>query len=126
MHLDGYQVRDVVPAEDASGGKAVACAAGECSASLKFDGAAGWYTLRVQYFDQRNGVSHYRLRVAGQAIDEWDADLLLPTTKLDSTSSTRREIRGVALRPGDEIRVEGRPDGGEPAALDYIEIAREK
>jgi len=26
MHLYGYQVRDVVPAEDASGGKAVACA----------------------------------------------------------------------------------------------------
>jgi len=127
MHLDGYQIRDVVPAEDASGGKAVVCpGAAECSATLEFDGAAGWYTLRVQYFDQRNGISHYRLRVAGQVIDEWEADLLLPTTKLDSTSSTRREIRGVALRPGDEIRVEGRPNGGEPAALDYLEIAPAK
>ena len=126
MHLYGYQVRDVVPAEDASGGKAVACAAAECSASLKFDGAAGWYTLRVEYFDQRNGVSHYRLRVAGQVIDEWDADLPLPTVKLDSTSSTRREIRGVALRPGDEIRIEGRPEGGEPAGLDYIEIVPDR
>jgi alpha-glucuronidase len=114
-----------VPAEDASGGKAVACAAAECSASLKYDGAAGWYTVRVQYFDQRDGVSHYRLRVAGQVIDEWEAALSLPTAKLDSTSSTRRVIRGVALRPGDEIRIEGRPDGGEPAALDYIEIAPE-
>jgi alpha-glucuronidase len=122
MHLDGYQIRDITPAEDASGGKAVACAAGECSASLQFNGVAGWYTLRVQYFDQRDGVSHYRLRVAGQVIDEWPADLLLPTTKLDSTSSTRRVVHGVALRPGDEIRIEGRPDGGEPAALDYIEI----
>jgi alpha-glucuronidase len=125
MHFDGYQVRDIVPAEDASGSKAVACVAAECSASLQFNGAAGWYTLRVQYFDQANGISHYRLRVAGQVIDEWPADLLLPTTKLDSTSSTRRVIRGVALRPGDEIRIEGRPDGGEPAALDYIEIAPE-
>jgi len=125
MRLDGYQVRDVVPAEDASGGKAVACAAAECSATFNFAGAAGWYTLRVQYFDQRNGISHYRLRVAGQVIDEWPADLLLPTTALDSTSSTRREIRGVALRPRDEIRIEGRPDGAEPAALDYLEIASE-
>jgi alpha-glucuronidase len=125
MHLDGYQVRDVAPAEDASSGKAVACGAAECSASLQFDGAAGWYTLRVQYFDQRNGISHYRLRVAGQAIDEWKADLPLPTNTLDSTSSTRRVIRGVALRPGDEIRIEGRPDGAEPAALDYLEIAPE-
>jgi len=126
MHLDGYQVRDVVPAEDASGGKAVACAAAECSATLKFDGTAGWYTVRVQYFDQRNGVSHYRLHVAGQVIDEWDADLPLPTSALDSTSSARREIHGVALRPGDEIRIEGRPGGREPAALDYLEIAPEK
>ena len=126
MHLDGYQVRDVVPAEDASGGKAVVCEAAECSASMKFDGAAGWYTLRVEYFDQRNGASHFVLRIAGQLVDEWTADLMLPTTKLDSTSSTRRAIHGVALRPGDEIRVEGRPDGGEPAALDYIEIVPEK
>ncbi len=63
--------------------------------------------------------------MAGQWIDEWQADLLLPTTRLDSTSSTRREIRGVALRPGDEIRIEGRPDGSEPAALDYLEIVPE-
>jgi alpha-glucuronidase len=126
MLLDGYQVRDVAPAEDASGGKAVACPAAECSATLNFPGAAGWYSVRVQYFDQRNGVSRYRLLVAGQAIDEWPAGLLLPTTTLDSTSSTRRVIRGVALRPGDKIRIEGRPDGGEPAALDYIEIVPEE
>jgi len=55
--------------------------------------------------------------VAGQVIDEWDADLPLPTVKLDSTSSTRREIRGVALRPATKIRIEGRPEGGEPADL---------
>ena len=122
MHLDGYRIWDVVPPEDASGGKAIACDAAQCSASLRFDGAAGRYTLRVEYFDQRNGVSHFRLRVAGQAIDEWDADLLLPTNTLDSTSSTRRAIRGVALRPGDEIRIEGRNGGNEPAPLDYIEI----
>ena len=42
--------------------------------------------------------------------------------RLDSTSSTRRVISGVALRPGDEIRIEGKPDGGEAAALDYLEI----
>ena len=126
MHLDGYRVWAVVPPEDASGGEAVACDAAECAASLRFDGTAGWYTLRVQYFDQRNGVSHFRLRVAGQPIDEWDADLLLPTRTLDSTSSTRREVRGIALRPGDEIRIEGRPDGPERAALDYLEIVPDR
>jgi alpha-glucuronidase len=125
MTLQGYTVRDVVPAEDASDGKAVACAAGsDCSASLKFTGEPGWYTLRVEYFDQANGASRFRVWVGKQLIDEWTADLRLPTIRLDSTSSTRRTIAGIALRPGDEIRIEGRPDGGELAALDYLEIVK--
>jgi len=142
MTLDGYTVRDisaptpgrgngppiVTPAEDASGGKVVACPAGtkSCSAATKFGGEPGWYTLRVEYFDQSNGVSHYRVSVGSQLIDEWAADLRLPSARIDSTSSTRRSIPGIALRPGDEIRIEGMPDGGELAALDYVEIVREK
>ena len=126
MTLEGYAVSDVTPAEDASGGKAVACPTGmaQCTASLKFTGEPGWYTLHVEYFDQANGVSHYRVWVGSQLVDEWAADLRLPTTRLDSTSSTRRVIPGIALRPGDVIRIEGRPDGMESAALDYVEIAR--
>jgi alpha-glucuronidase len=128
MTLDGYTVRDVTPFEDASAGKAVACPAGtkSCTASTKFTGEAGWYTLRVEYFDQSNGVAHYRVSVGSQSIDEWAADLRLPSAGLDSTSSTRRTILGIALRPGDEIRIEGIPDGGELAALDYLEIVPEK
>ena len=124
MSLVGYAVRDVTPSEDASGGKAVACpsSAGSCSATLQFTGEAGWYNLRVEYFDQSNGASHFRLWVGKQLIDEWAADLRLPTSKMDSTSSTRRLVSGIALRPGDEIRIEGRPDGDEPAGLDYLEI----
>ena len=34
----------------------------------------------------------------------------------------RREIRGLALRPGDEIRIEGFPDRGAHAAFDYMEL----
>ena len=53
----------------------------------------------------------------------------MPTQKIDSSSSTRRTIAGIALRPGDEIRIEGTPDGGELAAqVDHaagLEIAAE-
>jgi alpha-glucuronidase len=126
MTLQGYVARGIAPApaEDASGGKIVTCpaAAAPCTATLKYTGEAGWYTLNVQYFDQPNGVSHYRVFVGPQVVDEWAADLLLPARRLDSSSSTRRVITGVALRPGDEIRIEGRPGGPEPAALDYLEI----
>jgi len=34
----------------------------------------------------------------------------------------RRRIRGLALRPNDEIRIEGIPDQAERAPLDYVEI----
>ncbi len=123
MQLEGYAVRDVTPWEGASGGKGVACAAARCAASMRFEGAAGWHTIGVQYFDQMNGVSRFRLLVGGQTIDEWAADKTgVPARRMDSSASTRRMIAGVALRPGDEIRIEGVPDGGEPAGLDYIEI----
>jgi alpha-glucuronidase len=128
MSLEGYTVRDITPAEDASGGKAVACPAGtaSCAATLKFTGDRGWYTLRVEYFDQSNGTSHYRVLLNQQPVDEWTAALRLPTVRLDSTSSTRRTIGALALRPGDEIRIEGTPDGQEPAALDYVEILKQQ
>jgi alpha-glucuronidase len=126
MQLQGYAVRDITPWEGASGGKGVACAAAPCAASMRFDGAAGWYTLKVRYFDQMNGVSKFRVRVGEQLIDEWTAADRVPTRRMDSSSSARRMISGVALRPGDEIRIEGVPDAGEPAGLDYLEIAAEK
>ena len=126
MHLDGYTVRDVTPWEAASGGKAVACEAAKCSATLRFDGKPGWYTLRVEYFDQGDGVAHFRVLVGDQPVDEWAADLHLPMprppVRLNATTSTRRVIHSVALRPGDEIRIEGTPDGRDLAALDYLEI----
>jgi alpha-glucuronidase len=128
MTLTGYTTRDITPFEDASGGKAVACPEGtkSCTAATKFTGEAGWYTLRAEYFDQADGVAHYRVWVNGQTVDEWAANLTLPSSKLDSTTSTRRSIAGIALRPGDEIRIEGTPDAGEVAALDYLEIVPEK
>ena len=48
----------------------------------------------------------------------------MPSQKIDSTTSTRRTISSVALRLGDEIRIEGVPNGGEFAAIDYVEILR--
>jgi len=122
MQLQGYEVKDVSPWEAASGGKAIECPTSRCTATLRYDGAPGRYAIRVQYFDQNDGVSHFRVTVGNRVIDEWDANDRLPTRKIDGSSSTRRTISGVALRTGDEIRIEGVPDGGEKAALDYIEL----
>jgi alpha-glucuronidase len=124
MNLDGYQVLDVTPWETASGGKAVVCPSPRpsCSASLRFTGKPGWYDVSVEYFDQNNGVSHFQLFVNRQLVDLWAADDSLPSTRPDGSSSTRRTITGLALRPGDTVRIEGSPNGDERASLDYMEI----
>jgi alpha-glucuronidase len=124
MQLQGYVPFEVTPPETASGGKAIECAGqGQpCEAMFRFDRAAGWYEFDVEYFDQNNGESKFRLFVGDQEVDEWVANDSLPATKPGGDSSTRRRITGLALRPGDEIRIEGFPDGEEHAPLDYVEI----
>jgi alpha-glucuronidase len=124
MALQGYAVTDVMPWESGSGGKAVECSAGPCSASLRYSGNPGWYRVRVQYFDRSDGASRFRLKVGNQVIDEWAADGRVPArqNKINGSSSTRRTTAAVALRSGDQIRIEAAPDGADRAALDYIEL----
>ena len=123
MQLGGYAPVDVVPWENASGGKAIECLRPEgCTASFRFARDGGWYELDVEYFDLKNGASNFRVFVGEQLVAEWLADDTLPASKIGGDSSTRRRIRGLALRPGDEIRLVGIPDGEEHAPLDYVEI----
>ena len=124
MQLQGYVPIDVEPAEAASGGKAVECPtpAQPCTASFRFNRPAGWYEMDVQYFDLNDGKSKFRVLVGNQLVDEWVADDDLPSAEIGGDTSTRRQISGLALRPGDEIRIEGTPDGEEPAPFDYVAI----
>lgn len=122
MTLDGYDVVPVTPWEDASGGKAVSCASEKCSASTSFAGPAGWYSISVQYFDTNNGAAQFELFNNSQLLDRWTADDSLPSAKIDSHTSTRHTLSGVALQPADKIRIVGVPNGGDKAAIDYVEI----
>jgi alpha-glucuronidase len=149
MTLTGYVPVDVTPWENASGGKAVECPdRNGCSASFRFAGgteagkaAAGprsdrgrlpigqhskKYEVDVEYFDQNNGVSRFRVFMNGRKVDEWVTNDQLPAKKIGGDSSTRRRIHNLDLRPGGEIRIEGIPDGEERAGLDYVEIFPER
>jgi alpha-glucuronidase len=123
MKLDGYTEVAVRPWEAASGdGKAVECGVAQCTATMTYSGATGSYALHVRYFDQNTGAAHYRVLVSGKVVDEWTAADRVPSAKLDGSTSTRRITPTVALKAGDEIRIEGVPDGREVAGLDYMEI----
>jgi alpha-glucuronidase len=123
MQLQGYVPVDVIPWENASGGQAIECSRQQgCAASFRFAGAAGSYEIDIQYFDQNNGESKFSISVGDHVVEEWVANDHLPATKIGGDSSTRRRITGLALHPGDEIRIEGIPDREEHAPLDYVEI----
>jgi alpha-glucuronidase len=124
MTLDGYTPVDVTPWEDATDGKAIECdrTSGSCTASWKFDDKPGTYTIDVRYFDQNDGVASFELSVNGKNIDGWEASDTLPTKQINGSSSTRRRITGVALKPGDTIQIAGTPNSGDKAALDYLEF----
>ncbi|MGH9620698.1 MAG: alpha-glucuronidase family glycosyl hydrolase [Bryobacteraceae bacterium] len=126
MHLTGYKPVDVQPWEDASGGKAVACPVQSCSASFTFNGKPGWYRVSAQYFDLHTGEAKFRVFVNRRQIDAWAADAQLPSKIPNGDNSTRRTIAGVKLRPGDQIRVEGTPEGNDRADLDYVVVKPER
>jgi alpha-glucuronidase len=123
MQLQGYAPVEVTPVENASGGKAIACKQTQgCTASYKFTGAEGNYSLVILYFDQKNGASKFRVLINDKLLTHWAADAQLPATKIGADAATRRTIPNLHLRPGDQIQIEGVPAADEPAALDYIEI----
>jgi alpha-glucuronidase len=130
--LSGYKVIDVTPWEDASGGKAVTCYASSapksCSAEWTYSGMAGHFDIAVQYFDLQGGMAHFTLNVNGDPVSSWTAAATLPSRRPNGDNSTRFTVRGpdgrgIELKPGDVLRIEGTPDASDPAALDYIEIA---
>lgn len=127
MKLDGYTQVQVKPWETASDGKAAECVGHpQCSASLVWSGDDGWYNVAVDYYDLRRGASQLTLQVAGNQVDQWLADENLPDQRMNGNSETRHTVRNVALHRGDTVSLIGRPDAGEPAPFDYIEITPAK
>ena len=131
--LAGYKITDVMPWENASGGKIVTCdtspAQKTCSAEWTYSGKSGRFNIAVQYLDLRGGAAHFALDVNGAVAATWAADALFPSNHAGDTSTrfTARgpDGRGIELKPGDVLRVEGAPDASDSAALDYIEIERD-
>jgi alpha-glucuronidase len=124
MELDGYEPQDVTPWETASGGQAAALTAKNHHGTIrqKFTGKPGWYDVDVAYFDENDGLSKFKLYVGDQLVDQWTADDQLLHDQPSGHTSTRRKTPGVALRPGDVIRLEATSDQGEQAAVDYLEL----
>lgn len=123
MTLSRFTAGAVIPWETASAGQAAICSAGgTCTARHRFQGTAGVYDIALQYFDESDGLARFTVAVGNRRVDTWVADAQFGSAAPNGHTSTRRTIRHVDLKPGDEIRIDVEttpPDGG---ALDYIEF----
>jgi hypothetical protein len=68
-------------------------------------------------------VADYRPVLDGRAVAEWQANDTLPSDQPNGHTSTRKTVRGILLRTGDEVRLETKPDRKDHADLDYVEVA---
>jgi alpha-glucuronidase len=120
--LTGYKVIDVQPWEDASGGKAVTCGETACAAEWTYSGKPGRFDVAVRYFDLQGGEAKFSFTVNGKERTQWAADAKLPSRAPHGDNSTRYVVHGVELKPGDVLRLDGRPDKDDAASLDYVEL----
>jgi len=112
----------VRPWEDASGGKAVSCVEKKsCSAEWTWSGATGGFDVAAEYFDLQGGAAKFALSVNGKQVAARTADGTFPSKQPHGDNSVRYTVRGVELKAGDVLRVEGVPDGEDAATLDYLE-----
>jgi alpha-glucuronidase len=93
-------------------------------AEWTWSGPSAHYNIAVEYFDLPGGQASFTLSVNNHSQASWQADRSLPSTRPNGDNSTRHTLQSVALNPGDTIRVEGTPDGPDPAAFDYIELTK--
>ena len=115
MTAEGYEPRDVVPWETASGGRVVECRLAQgCSLRAQLTQPDGVYRIAVAYYDIWRGVSRYELLVNGLRIAAWSANDTLPPAQFDPNpdgqTATRFTTEGVRLRSGDRLELRGVPD----------------
>jgi hypothetical protein len=124
MTLAGYVVENVAAA---SGGALISRRQTSESppgqATTTFTGQAGAYDVVVAYFDENDGQSTLRLLLNGQEVAAWVADDDLPSNLPESVTRVERVVAtGLALQPGDELRLEGQEDASEYARVDNLEF----
>ncbi|KAK2747840.1 hypothetical protein FQN55_004716 [Onygenales sp. PD_40] len=129
MDLDGYEPYVVSPFEAASGALAIVTSSnsttGTASTKLKFP--SGRYDLAVNYYDMAIGRSEWEVYLNDRLVGKWEgnSEYVLghaPSPYIDGHSATRITFHDVKVRQGDVLKIVGRPDGIEPAPLDYVSI----
>lgn len=126
MSLNGYKTFTVSPSPAASRYTAIVTSSNSTTgtAAWNITFSSGTYDLAINYYDMIGGRSKYEVSIGNSTL-KWVGDLEdklghAPSIHLDGHSATRITFRDVKVNKGDTLKIVGRPDGIEPAPIDYV------
>ncbi|PGH14250.1 hypothetical protein AJ80_05990 [Polytolypa hystricis UAMH7299] len=129
MKLSGYELYAVDPHSTASNATAIVTCSNSTMgiAETTSPFRSGTYDLAVNYYDLAIGRSQWELFVNNRRIGTWegDSEYVLghaPSIYIDGISAMRITFPRVKVRKNDKIKIVGKPDGDEPAPVDYISL----
>jgi hypothetical protein len=105
----------------ASGGRVIE-ARGDAVAGMTYDGETGSYDIKVNYFDETDGVSRLAVYADGRLLDSWVWDQDLGNAGVSRRNLTSHTISDVQLQEGTQIRLVGWGDASEPLRVDSVSI----
>jgi alpha-glucuronidase len=131
MNLTNYSPYLVNPFYSASGSYAIVTTSntttGTASTLVPFED--GTYDITVSYYDQAIGNATWELWLDDSQVGTWKGDLeyvlgKAPTFYIDGQTAVRKKFDGVEVEKGQEVKIVGKADGMEPAAVDFVEFER--
>jgi hypothetical protein len=88
---------------------------GKGSATAKFNQPPGTYDVIISYADEKGGQGDVSFLVNGKQKLSWKLNE-------DVSCWRRKTIRNIKFKTGDEIKITGKADQGEPVRIDFVEF----
>jgi Ca2+-binding RTX toxin-like protein len=98
---------------------------GEGKASTKFAGPTGVYDIIVGYYDESDGYGKLNLTIgesSNQQKFDWTLDRNFGNHYTGVDNFVTRTLRGVTLKSGETIEINGAAEGQEFIRVDYVDI----
>ena len=99
----------------ASGGEVISLRGGDNNgtgtASFDFTGATGTYDLKINYFDENDGVGEIKLEQGNKQLISFRLDKQLGSPLANEQTLTSMEIPDITVSSGDGFRIEGIEQG---------------
>jgi hypothetical protein len=118
----GYRVEAI---SAASGGEVITLRGGSNDetggATFDFTGATGTYNLKINYFDENDGVGQLTLKQENQQIISFELNQQLGSPLASEQTLTSREIPNLFISSGDTFQIEG-IEQGSPQTAEHVRI----